>query len=166
MMKSTMMNFTLNKRKSHKSHAGLAAIEFVLVLPILLTIAYITIDFGRLLFQYDTLTKSTRDATRYLASVTRPPAAAYASDANYSAAVTATQNLALCGNVTACGGNALVSGLNASHILIDYPAKEGTIGFVRVRITGYSTSFLTTVFPGVTSKDLGTVSVTMRQIQQ
>lgn len=159
-----MMKNTLVKNRALNIQTGLAAIEFALILPMLLIMAFAVIDFGRVLFEYNTLSKSTRDATRYLASVVRPPAAVYASDATYSAAVSSAQNLALCGSVSACGSNALVDGLTASNISVTYPTSVGGISYVRITIQNYSTSFITNVL-GV-SKDLGAISVTMRQIQQ
>ena len=64
----------------HQFQLGLAAIEFVLVLPVLLILAFSIIDFGRLLFQYDALTKSTRDATKYVARAVKPAANALATE--------------------------------------------------------------------------------------
>lgn len=159
-----MMQFTYIKHCKHTMEAGLAAIEFALILPILLTLAFGVIDFGRLLFQYDTLTKSTRAATRYLAAVVRPPAAAFASNAKYTTVVNSARNLALCGTIDMCNGAALVNGLTVSNITIDYPVSSEGITYVRVLVSNYSTSYITSVL-GV-SKNLGTVSVTMRQVQQ
>ena len=161
-----MMQHSRIKYGKHKWQAGLAAIEFALILPTLLILAFGVIDFGRVLFQYDTLNKSTRDATRYLAAVVRPPASAYQSDATYTAAVNNARNLALCGKIDACSNNTLVSGLIASNITIDYPASVGNITYVRILVSNYSTSFLTTALGGLGTKNLGTISVTMRQIQQ
>ncbi|HSR01957.1 MAG TPA: TadE family protein [Methylophilaceae bacterium] len=142
---------------------GFAGIEFVIVLPILAIFIFSIIDFGRLLFQYNTLTKTARDATRYLAAVTRPPL--YGSDADYTNAVSQVSNLALCGKLTGCT-TPLVPGLNSSNIAIDYPTSGiAGVTLCRVTISGYNTSFLTSVFPNAT-KDLGTISVTMRQVQQ
>lgn len=45
---------------------GTAIVEFALVLPLLLLLTFITTEFGRALYQYNTLTKSVRDAARYL----------------------------------------------------------------------------------------------------
>lgn len=160
------MQFTSIKHCKHKTQAGLAAIEFAFILPALLILGFVVIDFGRVLFQYDTLTKSTRDATRYLAAVVRPPAAAFATDANYQAAVNNARNLALCGTIAACGSDALVSGLTPSNITVDYPASVGNITYVRIFVSNYSTSYLTTALGGLGTKNLGTISVTMRQIQQ
>ena len=159
-----MMQFTFINHCKYRTQAGLAAIEFALILPVLLILGFSVFDFGRVLFQYDTLTKSTRDATRYLAAVVRPPAAAFATDADYTTAVNNARNLALCGTIAACGSSTLVSGLTASNITINYPASVGNITYVRVLVSNYSTSYVTNVL-GV-SKNLGTLSVTMRQIQQ
>ncbi len=156
-----MMQFKLFKLRKCKLQTGLAGIEFAFILPTLLVLGFGVFDFGRVLFQYDTLTKSTRDATRYLAAVVRP--SAYQTDATYSAAVSSARNLALCGTIAACGSNTLVNGLTASNIDVNYPASEGSITYVRIFVSNYSTSFITTVFSG--SKNLGTISVTMRQVQ-
>ncbi len=152
-------------KTQNKFQFGLAAIEFVLVLPLLLLLAFSIIDFGRLLFQYDALTKSTRDATKYVARAVKPAANALATEiAAYDAIVVEAQRLALCGTTTACGNNTLVDGLSASNITIDYPAGSGGINYVRILVSNYSTSYVTSVL-GV-SKSLATISVTMRQVQQ
>ena len=144
---------------------GLAAIEFVFVLPVLLILAFAIIDFGRLLFQYDALTKSTRDAAKYVARTVKPAANALAVEiAAYDAIVVEAQRLALCGRTTACGSSTLVNGLSASNISVDYPVAVGGIRYVRVKVDNYSYSYITNVL-GV-SKSLATISVTMRQIQQ
>lgn len=141
---------------------GFAGVEFAIILPVLLIIAFGIIDFGRLLFQYQTLTKTSRDGARYLAAVTRPPA--YAGDAAYSNFVAQATNLTVCGSPVC--GQALLPGLTASNVTVDYPSSGiAAVNQVRLTVSGYSTSFLTGVFSS-TTKDLGTVSVTMRQVQQ
>ena len=45
---------------------GVAIVEFALVLPFLLLLTFITTEFGRAIWEYNTLTKSVRDAARYL----------------------------------------------------------------------------------------------------
>ncbi|WP_372763452.1 TadE/TadG family type IV pilus assembly protein [Pseudoalteromonas sp.] len=47
---------------------GLAAIEFTIILPFLLLLIFSCSEFGRLLYQYNTLNKNVRSATRYLSS--------------------------------------------------------------------------------------------------
>lgn len=46
---------------------GVAMVEFVVVAPFLLLLMLIIGEFGRLLFQYNTLSKSVREGARYLA---------------------------------------------------------------------------------------------------
>jgi hypothetical protein len=45
---------------------GAAIIEFALILPLLLILIFITTEFGRALYEYNIITKSVRDAVRYL----------------------------------------------------------------------------------------------------
>ena len=52
----------------HKQH-GIAAAEFVITLPVLLLVMLATAEIGRALYQFNTLAKSTRDATRYLSTI-------------------------------------------------------------------------------------------------
>ncbi|WP_323808894.1 TadE/TadG family type IV pilus assembly protein [Zeimonas arvi] len=48
---------------------GVAAVEFALVLPILLMIAFGIAEFARAMYEYDSLVKNVRAATRYLSTV-------------------------------------------------------------------------------------------------
>ena len=45
---------------------GVALVEFALVLPLLLILTFIVTEYSRALYEYNTLTKSVRDAARYL----------------------------------------------------------------------------------------------------
>lgn len=55
----------------HRGHQrGVAIIEFALILPLLLLLSFITFEFGRALYQYNVLVKSTRDSVRYLSMQT------------------------------------------------------------------------------------------------
>ena len=47
---------------------GVAIVEFALILPFLLLLTFITTEFGRAIWEYNTLTKSVRDAARYLST--------------------------------------------------------------------------------------------------
>src|ERR1700687_3319868 len=49
---------------------GTAIVEFALVLPLLLLLTMTTTEFGRAIYQYNTIVKSLRDATRYLSTQT------------------------------------------------------------------------------------------------
>ncbi len=48
---------------------GIASIEFVLIFPILMLLLTLATDFGRLYYDYHAVSKSVRDATRYLTRV-------------------------------------------------------------------------------------------------
>lgn len=45
---------------------GAAAVEFAIVLPLLLLVLTGIVEYGRLMWNYDALAKATRDAARYL----------------------------------------------------------------------------------------------------
>ena len=57
---------------------GVALVEFALVLPLLLILTFIVTEYSRALYQYNTLTKSVRDAARYLSIQTPYDATKYA----------------------------------------------------------------------------------------
>jgi Flp pilus assembly protein TadG len=109
---------------------GVALVELALVLPILLVMTFIVTEFGRAIYQYNTITKSVRDAARYL--TTQTP--------NSSAAITAAQNLVVYGT-TAAGTTPLALGLTTSMVSASWPAATGTnpaISTVTVTVSGYS----------------------------
>ena len=54
-------------RRAWRSQGGIASVEFVLILPLIALMLFGTIDIGRLLFDYHAVSKSVRDATRYVA---------------------------------------------------------------------------------------------------
>ncbi|QBY03437.1 pilus assembly protein [Thalassotalea sp. HSM 43] len=53
------------KLSTKKRQLGLAAIEFTLILPLLLFFTFVVAEFSRLLYQYNALNHITRDALRY-----------------------------------------------------------------------------------------------------
>jgi Flp pilus assembly protein TadG len=102
---------------------GLAAVEFALVLPLLLVVLLATAELGRMLSQYDTLNKSVRDGARYLASVALQAGVMTVTAAEQ----TATQNLVVTGNVNG-SGTALLPGLVAGNVTVSGSAS----GYVTV----------------------------------
>ncbi|WP_022942111.1 TadE/TadG family type IV pilus assembly protein [Psychromonas hadalis] len=56
--------------KLKQKQQGLAAIEMTLVLPVLLLLLFPVVEFSRLLYQYNALTKVVRNASRYIVSNT------------------------------------------------------------------------------------------------
>jgi Flp pilus assembly protein TadG len=146
---------------------GVALLELALSLSLLITIVFGITEFGRAIFQYNTLAKAARDTARYLA--VRDPSAA--------GAVADAKCMAVYGNPT-CTGNALVSGLTTAMVTVCYaadPACAATnqsqgaspvINLVTVTIGGASNPYTFTpamsfIVPGF---DFAAISVTMRQV--
>jgi hypothetical protein len=138
----------------NKRQKGVALVEFALILPFLLLLSMITTEFGRAMYQYNTLTKSVRDASRYLSLQTPGTKIAEA------------RNLMVYGN-TAGTGAPLALGLMIEHAVVLPPQTAGTnpvINTVTVRIEGYTFNSL---FPSVFGISFGNIpfnpiSATMR----
>lgn len=150
---------------------GVAAVELALVLPLLLAIGFAITEFGRGIYTYNTLTKTARDAARYLSTQLAGDSAAY----------TVAQNLIVFGNPKGTG-SPLVPGLTVSNVKMCDASKplctanlnQGsypTINTVTVTITGYKFTpvidqlgffrFFNTDVDGKFT--FGNISVTMRQ---
>lgn len=112
----------------NKPHRGVALVEFVLMLPMLLLLTVITTEFGRAMYQYNTLAKSVRDASRYL-SMQLP-----------GTQITQARNLVVHGNLAGTGP-AIVYGLNASHVPDPTWQTVGSapaITLVTIEVSGYT----------------------------
>ncbi|AYQ43678.1 MULTISPECIES: TadE/TadG family type IV pilus assembly protein [Burkholderia cepacia complex] len=164
---------------------GVVAVEFAIVLMPMILLATGVAEFGRAIYQYETLTKATRDAARYL-SVWLPTDSAYP--------VSAAQCLVVYGSTT-CGasGTELVPGLTTSMVTIcdaqhttgcsdssdpsqfaNLPTYDtnnnasggtatGAINVVEVKIKGYKYQPIP-VYPGITSITFGNIVTVMRQV--
>lgn len=123
--------------QASRKQKGVAIVEFALILPTLLIMTFIVTEFGRALYQYNTIAKSVRDAARYL-SVQQP-----------GTHQTEAANLVVYGN-TGGTGTPLALGLTTSHVGAPVWQTDGTvpvINTVTVRVTGYSfQSLFTTAF--------------------
>lgn len=137
---------------------GTAIVEFALVLPILLILTMITTEFGRAIYQYNTIVKSLRDASRYL-SVQTP-----------NTKISEAKNLVVYGNI-AGSGPVLVPGLTVAAVSTPTWQIKGSnplINTVTIAVSGYKFhSMFTKVFGmnfGDASGDIpfGTISATMR----
>ena len=130
--------------------------EFALILPLLLLLTMITTEFGRAIYQYNTIVKSLRNATRYL-SLQTP-----------NTKITEAKNLVVFGNIAGTGPF-LVPGLTVAQVSTIPPTwlttgSNPVINTVKITVTGYTFhSMFTTVF-GVTFGDItyGDISATMR----
>ena len=109
--------------------SGVALVEFALILPLLLILTFVTTEYSRALFQYNILTKSVRDAARYL-SVYNP---------GDTTKFPIAKNLVVYGNPSG-SGLPLVIGLTTSLVPNPVWQTAGTgpvINTVTIRVTGY-----------------------------
>lgn len=118
----------MRTRTSSRNQAGAALIEFALVLPILLILSLVVIEVGRALLAYGELTKSVRDAARYLSMQTP------------GTRLNEARNLVVYGN-TAGSGSAMVTGLSPANVPDPSWQQAGSvpeITTVTVKVTGYT----------------------------
>lgn len=125
-----------SKPSKPRAQRGAAAVEFaILIVPLLLMLFGVT-EYGRAIYQYNTLVKSVRDASRYLSAVA--PGSGHA----------AARCLAVHGNSN-CTGNPLAPGLTTGMVSIcdagncaathnSQPTGSGTANLVTVTVTGYT----------------------------
>ncbi|MBP0593736.1 pilus assembly protein [Paraburkholderia sp. LEh10] len=156
--------------KSMRRMRGAVAVEFGLVAIPLITLLLGIAEFGHAFYQYNTMVKSVRDATRLLSAYDPTDAT------NYPLAQ--AQCLAVFGT-TDCSGSALVSGLTTNMVVVcdqvntsgcsgqyknvqTTPAAE-TINLVQVKVTGYQYSQITGFF-NLGSLVFGDISCVMRQV--
>ncbi|MDQ0571625.1 Flp pilus assembly protein TadG [Variovorax paradoxus] len=127
------------KQTSNHPQRGAALIELALITPLLLLLTFITTEFGRAMYEYNLVVKSTRDAVRYL-SVQTP-----------GTHITEARNLMVYGN-TAGAGTPVARGLSLANVPVgncctwQAAGASPLITTVTVRISGYSFHSL---FPSV-----------------
>lgn len=145
---------------------GVALVELAISLGVLVAIAFGITEFGRAIYQYDTLAKAARDAVRYLS--TRAPGDLAAQDQ--------ARCLAVFGN-PACAGNALVPGLTTAMVgicdAVSCPADHAmqgaapVINLASVTIGGPNAapfvfgSLVSFIVPDIT---FGPIGATMKQV--
>ncbi|WP_169805857.1 TadE/TadG family type IV pilus assembly protein [Azohydromonas lata] len=152
------MHRVASPRSSQRHWRGSALLELVAVVPILALLAGLSVEFGRVLYTYNTITKAVRSATRHLALTD----SSNASSAAWTQARQEACQLALFGTL-AGGSTPLLTGLTSSMVQIDTSGRLvstvygnsgsgcGTncgISWVRVTISGYRyTPLLGSVLP-------------------
>lgn len=110
---------------------GVALVELALILPLLLVLTFITTEFGRAMFEYNAITKSTRDAVRYLTFQTP------------GTQITEARNLIVYGNLAGTGAP-LARGLTLANVPADtcctwqLTGTSPVINTVTVRVTNYT----------------------------
>lgn len=153
---------------SRFSQRGVAAVELGIIMVPLVLLAFGVTEFGRAIYQYNTIAKSVRDGVRYLSqgSPGEPNVIANA------------KNLVACGTTSTCtDASVLVPGLTrdmvticdrtlcaSDHNLQDIAYGVGTFGqinLVSVTVSGFQfTSLVPFVMPSIT---FGPIHATMEQ---
>lgn len=152
--------------KSRAKQRGLALVELGISIFVLISIAFGITEFGRAIYQYNTLAKAARDAARFLSM----------RDAIDAAAKDQAKCLAVHGNPT-CTGAPLVTGLTTAMVSIcdavacpaDHAAQGSApvLNLVSVTIGGpnatpYTFSSLAAfVVPDI---QFGPIGATMKQV--
>src|SRR5215469_5599724 len=100
---------------SRARQTGTAAMELAIALPVLLLLLVAAAEVGRLLSQYDTLTKSVRNGARYLAS--NALGGTQGIVVLTTQVQTQTQNLVVTGNING-SGSALLPNFVAANVTV------------------------------------------------
>jgi len=138
--------------------SGVAIVEFALILPLLLLLTMITTEFGRAIYQYNSIVKSLRGAARYL-SIQSP-----------NTRINEAKNLVVFGNVAGTG-SILVPGLAVANVATPTWQTTGAdplINTVKITVTGYKFRPLVASVFGVAFSDVngdipyGDISASMR----
>jgi len=168
-----MMQMRLLSQR-HPRQRGVAAVEFAMLLVPMLILGFGIVEYGRAVYQYNTIVKSVRSAVRVLSQQSPD-------DSGYAARISQAKCLAVFGNES-CSGKALASGLTVSNIKVcdrvgssecgdltqndfkNVATGQGTINLVMVRVSGYQFAFLGLPFVStVSSLNFGPVQAVMRQ---
>lgn len=103
-----------------KNCEGIAAVEFTIMLPVMLIMILATAEFGRVFYQYSNLTRLTRDAGRYLSATAIPRTTSDLvnplTDADCNNCITRTKRLLVYGQLI--GGTPQLNGLTVADINI------------------------------------------------
>ena len=156
----SVQNISLNRNKVQ----GAVAVEMALLLIPLIILAVGVAEFGRAMYQYNTITKTVRDAVRMLSQ--HDP-----SDVSYSTYISEAQCLVTTGSID-CSTPELLPGLTTGMVSAATSTKVtgsgSSINLVTVTVTGYTFNFVFNplVFFGSadTSIPFGPIHATMRQI--
>lgn len=115
------MSWTLSKRVG-KDRSGAAGVEFALVLPLLVVLAFGTIEIGWMIWQHAVITKGVRDGVRYL---TRVPVTCTAAGPGGTFSATNKQsaiNLVKSGNPA--GTNPILRAYQSATFTVDVDCRD------------------------------------------
>jgi Flp pilus assembly protein TadG len=137
-----------------KRERGAAIVEFAMMMPLMLILIFVTTEFGRAYYQYNTLAKNVREAARYLSVRAQ------------GVDVAKAKNIVVYGNPTGTG-TPVIPTLSLSNVPNPTYATKGTlpvITTVTVTVSGYT---FTPMVPSVFGFPLNTItfspiSATMR----
>ena len=110
---------------------GVALVELALIIPLLLLLTFITTEFGRAMFEYNAVTKATRDAVRYLSFQTP------------GTKITEARNLMVYGNLAGTG-TPLARGLTLTNVpagsccIWQTAGTNPVLNTVTVRVSSYT----------------------------
>lgn len=160
---------TLCRCFASKRQRGAVVVEFAVTATLVTTIVFGASEYGRAMYQYDTVVKNVRAATRYLSQF----------NAGDSTSIGQAKCLAVYGSTT-CGQTPLVPGLTTSMVSVcdasSCSATNASVGapsgctaaaclthvnLVTVKIAGLPFTSLATGF--VRNFTMGTVAATMPQ---
>jgi Flp pilus assembly protein TadG len=111
-----------------KRERGAAIVEFAMMMPLMLILIFVTTEFGRAYYHYNTLAKGVREAARYLSVRAR------------NVDVAQAKNIIVYGN-PAGTGSPVVPRLSVSNVPNPVYTSTGTIPVittVTVTVTGYT----------------------------
>jgi len=129
-----MNHLSLTTKKNFRaSQKGAAAVEFAIVISLLVLIVGGIIEFGRVLWHLDALTKATRDGARFLATVSKP-----ISNADKARTSDIVENAATKAGLVDEGGSPLIG---SSNVAVSCDSACDDPGYVTVAITGYGVDF-------------------------
>jgi hypothetical protein len=133
---------------------GVALVELALIVPLVMALVFITTEFGRAYYEYNTIAKSVREAARYL-SVRVP-----------GVDVAKAKNIVVYGN-PAGQGTPVLRGLSLSNVPDPTYGVAGSfpaLSTVTITVTGYTFKpMFTQVFGlSLTTIAFSPISATMR----
>ena len=113
--------------RRRKDQQGVAMVEFAIALPLLLLLLFAVAEFGRMLYHYNTLLQSNRDAVRYLAGKAWNGTIGQVTITQVLQ--TETRNIAVYGVPVAQPGNEVVPGLSVTNVQV------GAVGTTHVQVS-------------------------------
>ncbi len=102
-------------------------VEFVVAVPVLLFLLYVTVEVGRFLNQYSILSDAVRDASRYVAGAAiQGTTGLIVQGPAWSTLVAQGQNLAVYGNL-AGAGTPLLPGLSVADVTVTADTTDNNV---------------------------------------